>query len=78
MARVQLTRPLMWAGVAYAKGDTLNGLTTDEAIGLVSRGHGVDLDGVATVRNTVAASVPNSIGYQLDRVQSVFVSGRQK
>jgi hypothetical protein len=48
MARVQLTRPLMWAGVAYAKGDTLNGLTTDEAIGLVSRGHGVDLDGVAT------------------------------
>lgn len=57
MARVQLTRPLMWAGVAYAKGDTLNGLTTDEAIGLVARGHGVDLDGVATVRNTVPAQL---------------------
>lgn len=57
MARVQLTRPLMWAGVAYAKGDTLNGLTTDEAIGLVTRGHGVDLDGVATVRNVVAAQL---------------------
>lgn len=57
MARVQLTRPLMWAGVAYAKGDTLNGLTTDEAIGLVSRGHGVDLDGVATPRHTVVAQI---------------------
>ena len=57
MARVQLNRPLMWSGVAYAKGDTLTGLTVDEAIGLVSRGHGLDLDGVATPRNVVPAQL---------------------
>ncbi len=57
MARVQLTRPLMWAGVAYAKGDTLSSLSVDDVIGLVAKGWALDLDGVAAVRNTVAAQL---------------------
>lgn len=62
MARAQLTRPLMWAGVAYAKGDTLSSLSVDDVIGLVAKGWALDLDGVAAVRNTVPAQLATDAG----------------
>lgn len=62
MARAQLTRPLMWAGVAYAKGNTLSSLSVDDVIGLVAKGWALDLDGVAAVRNTVTAQLATDAG----------------
>jgi hypothetical protein len=75
MARAQLTRPLMWDGVAYAKGDTLTSLTTDEVIGLVSRGHALDLDGVAAVRNAVPAQLATDAGIPVGLSGGVPASG---
>ncbi len=66
MARVQLARPLLWAGVAYEKNGTLSGLSVDDVVGLVSRGWAVDLDGVAAVRNIVPAQLATDAGNVID------------
>lgn len=75
MARAQLTRPLMWGGVAYAKGVVLSSLSVDDVIGLVAKGWALDLDGVAAVRNTVLAQLATDGGVARLSDGAVIVPG---
>lgn len=63
-----------WNGLPEQLVTTLSGSEESRLVGLGLASF--DLDGPA--ENVRMANVPASIGYQLDRVQSVSVIGRQK